>query len=239
MKEAIDPFGQALWDYFKGRTDASIVVEREDGYIDEVPVSVFFRKPEAFFPVEKAALEHCTGRVLDIGAGTGIHSLELQSQDFSITAVDVAVLAVEVMKKLGVKDARCLDIFDMPPEKFDTILLLCHGIGIVGSVEGLDRFLNHMKAFVSEDGQLLINSLDVTKTEDPVHLAYHAANRESGRLAGDIKIRIRYNEVMSDWFHWIQFDAEMLEEYATACGWRMEVIAEDAGGEYLARLTIP
>jgi len=230
MKEAMDPFGKALSDYMDGKTGEILVMEREDGYADGVPVSIFFREPEAFFPVEKQALERCGGRVLDIGAGTGIHSLALQSRGFSVTAVDVAPLAVDVMKRQGVSDARCEDVFDMAPESFDTVLLLCHGIGIVGSVEGLDRFLHRMKPFMAEDGQLLINSLDVTQTDDPAHLAYHASNRRSGRLAGDIKIRIRYDGMESEWFHWIQFDRENLAEHAAAAGWAMEVIAEDAGG---------
>ena len=234
----MNPFGRALLDYADGKSDAYITLERDDGFAEEVPVSVFFRDPDAFFPVEKAALELCFGRVLDIGAGTGIHSWALQSRGFSVTAVDVAPLAVQVMERRGVRDARCIDIFEMAPEPFDSVLLLCHGIGIVGSEEGLDRFLAHMKSFIAQEGQLLINSLDVGATDDPAHLAYHESNRKSGKIAGDIRVRIRYGELLSDWFSWIQFHPELLKAHAEAAGWRMETVVHEENGDYLARLTV-
>ena len=50
--------------YFAGDTEATIVVFSDFGEHDEMPVSIFFREPSAFFPFEEAALERCRGRVV-------------------------------------------------------------------------------------------------------------------------------------------------------------------------------
>ena len=174
--DAMKPHGQALLDYYGGETSIEIILERDDGPQVRLPVSVFFRTPDAFFPLEDTAIELCKGRVLDIGAGTGLHALALQERGHEVTALDISPEAVDVMKRCGVKDVRIGDIFRFPPEPFDTLLLLGHGIGMVENLAGLDRFLKRMKDFVEPDGQLLINSMDVTATDDPQHLSYHQSN---------------------------------------------------------------
>jgi hypothetical protein len=72
---AMVPHGLALFAYSRGDRQAQLTIRREDGIEDAIPVSHFFRPPEQFFPIEVAALGRCRGRVLDIGAGTGLHSV--------------------------------------------------------------------------------------------------------------------------------------------------------------------
>ena len=59
--DALAPRGRALQDYFAGDTDATIIVFSDFGEHEEIPVSIFFREPSAFFPFERAALELCRG----------------------------------------------------------------------------------------------------------------------------------------------------------------------------------
>lgn len=63
------PHGAALRDYFGGLTDAKLTLRSSLGEHEEIPVSVFFRGAEDYFPFERAALARCRGRVLDVGAG--------------------------------------------------------------------------------------------------------------------------------------------------------------------------
>src|SRR5512143_2688116 len=100
------PHGLALAAYFAGDTAAELVVRREDGVENRLPARVFFRNPEEFSPIETVALERCRGRVLDIGAGSGIHSLVLQSRGMAVTALDIDRRAAEVMARRGVADVR-------------------------------------------------------------------------------------------------------------------------------------
>ena len=77
-----EPHARALRDFFEGDRDASIIVHSSLGEHEELPVAVFFRAPEGFFSFERAAMPLCRGRVLDVGAGTGVHTLYLQDQGF-------------------------------------------------------------------------------------------------------------------------------------------------------------
>jgi len=67
-----EPHARALRDYFEGDTSAAIVLHSSLGEHEEIPVAVFFRGPDEFFSFDRAALELCRGRILDVGAGTGL-----------------------------------------------------------------------------------------------------------------------------------------------------------------------
>ena len=105
-----DLHGRALWDYFAGDEGATLGVHGDLGEYDEIPVSLFFRGPDAFLPFERVAMAECRGRVLDVGAGTGVHALALQDRGFEVTAVEVMPQAAEIMRRRGVSDVVELDL---------------------------------------------------------------------------------------------------------------------------------
>ncbi len=71
---ALDPFGQALLAYWRGNRSTLLIHEFKSGRTLSLPVSVFFRSVKDFFPTENA-FEYCRGRILVVGAGTGVHAL--------------------------------------------------------------------------------------------------------------------------------------------------------------------
>jgi 2-polyprenyl-3-methyl-5-hydroxy-6-metoxy-1,4-benzoquinol methylase len=133
--EAMKPHGVALLDYYRGNLSASVTFLRDDGLQEELPASWFFRDPR-LDELESAALDSCHGYTLDVGAGTGIHSLYLQQRGFRMCAIDVSYEAVTIMRDKGVIDARQLDIMSLENEKFDTVLMMGHGIGLVETIGG-------------------------------------------------------------------------------------------------------
>jgi 2-polyprenyl-3-methyl-5-hydroxy-6-metoxy-1,4-benzoquinol methylase len=149
---AMAPYGLALRDFFNGDRQAAVTIRRDDGYVSEMPVDIFFRQPSDFSPLEQAALALCRGHVLDVEAGTGCHSLALQEQGLQVMAIDISPHAVEIMRARGVHHVECIDIFDVKstsPQPFDTLLLMLHGIGMVETLAGLDRFLHHARGLLS------------------------------------------------------------------------------------------
>jgi len=234
---ASEPFGLALLDYFQGNASAELVIHRDDGVDAPVPASHFFRDPDEFSALDHAAIAVCRGRVLDVGAGAGPHSLVLQSQGFSVTAIDVSRHAVEIMAERGVEDVRLADVFGFDGGPFDTLLMMGHGIGVVETIAGLDRFLAHTRGLVAEGGQIVVESGDVRKTDDPAHLAYHEANRKAGRYIGEIRLRLEHQGTLGPLCGWLHVDAETLAEHAGRAGWRFELVAEEPSGDYLGKLT--
>ena len=78
---ALEPLGQALLAYWRGKKSAELIHEFKNGQKRSLPVSVFFRSPEEFLTTDKA-IEYCRGKILVVGAGTGVHALELEKQGY-------------------------------------------------------------------------------------------------------------------------------------------------------------
>lgn len=237
--QAMTPYGLALLAYFEGETGAELVVRRDDGVEATLPMSHFFRPPAEFSPIEVAALERCQGHVLDIGAGSGLHSLDLLSRGRTVTAIDISPHAVEIMSRRGVGDVRCTDVFDLQEGPFDTLLMLGHGIGMVEDLPGLSSFLAVARGLVRTDGHLLLDSQDVRRSDDPGHLAYQESNRLAGRYFGATRIQFDYAGRTGPYCGWLHVDPQTLQLQAESAGWRCVLVHREDSGEYLACLDPP
>ena len=234
------PHGRALLDYFHGDHTAEVVVHEEGGETEAVPIRVFFRGPSEFSALEEAAVDLCRGRVLDAGAGTGCHALVLQELGLSVCAIDIAPEAVEIMRRRGVQDARCADLFRFGGGPFDTILMMMNGIGVVGTLAGLDAFLRDVARLLAPDGQLLVDSYDPRPEEgggSPRSGPPGAEREASGRYPGELRFRLEYKGRRGLTLGWLFLDPETLTAHAARAGWRCEVIWREEEGHYLARLT--
>jgi len=234
--EAMKPYGLALLDFHSGDLEASFIICRDDGYMDSFPVSTSFRA-STDINIEQIALDNCRGRVLDVGAGTGLHSLYLQNQGLSVCAIDISPEACEIMRRLGLNEVYCLDISDFKSEPFDTLLMLGRSIGMVEAIAGLDYFLADIHRLVKPDGQVLLNSLDVRCTDNPVHLIYHESNRRTGRYIGEIRMHFEYKGLKGSVHGWLHVDSGTLTDHSSEAGWSCEILVQEADGNYLAKLT--
>ena len=234
--EAMRPFGQALLDYKQGNLSATLVIYQDDGYRSEIPIDVFYRESTGM-NIDRIALENCYGRVLDVGAGTGLHSLYLQNQGLSVCAIDISPEACEVMRAQGMNKVHCTDISDFQNESFDTILLLGRSIGMVENMAGLDYFLTDIHRLVKSDGQVLLDSADVTCTSNPVHLAYQETNRQAGRYIGEVRMHFEYKGLKGPVCGWLHVDPETLADHASEAGWSCEILLREDDDNYLAKLT--
>jgi SAM-dependent methyltransferase len=220
------PHGAALRDFLAGDLSAEVVVRAEDGEEERTPARVFFREPGEFSALDAAALDLCRGRVLDVGAGAGCHSLVLQARRMSVTALDVSPEAVEVMKRRGVRDVRCGDVFSFTGERFDTLLILMNGIGLVGTLDGLDRFLRDVPRLLADGGQILLDSFDPGPADPEPPRAY----------AGEMRFQLEYGGVRGAFYDFLFLDFARLHRHAERAGWQCESIWQEDEGHYLARL---
>jgi SAM-dependent methyltransferase len=221
------PHGAALRDYLAGRLDADVLVRDEDGEEERTPAKVFFRTPEEFSALDHAALDLCRGRILDVGAGAGCHSLALQARGLRVTALDVAPEAVDVMRRRGVLDARCGDVFSFAGERFDTLLILMNGIGLVGTLARLDGFLLEVHRLLSDDGQILLDSFDPGAPD----------SGRGSRYVGEMRFQLEYRGMRGAYYDFLFLDLETLRRHARGAGWTCESIWQEDEGHYLARLS--
>jgi SAM-dependent methyltransferase len=223
---ALDPLGKALLAYWRGDESTQITQEYRSGRKKLIPASVFFRNIENFYPTEDV-FSYCHGRILVVGAGTGVHVLELELQGYEVTAVEVNPQAVQIMKERGVKDIRHCDFFEFSGELYETILMLGHNIGICETVDRIKILLQRCKSLLVPYGQLLVNSVDESVSSD--------VKKHNGYL-GEQEFRLFYEGNFGPWMRWLHVDFETLSMKASECGWSIEQLVETKGGEYLAKL---
>lgn len=236
IKALKDPMGAAIYDYFKNGRAAKLRVFSSQFEEDEIPVADLFREYEQMPYLEKLALGLCKGRILDVGAGSGCHSVALAGMDKKSTAIDISPLSVEVMKERGV-DAYQRDLFDETfTGNFDTVLMLMNGSGIIGRVENMAKFFSRMKQLLSPGGYILMDSSDLKylyENEDGSFDIDLAAD-----YYGQLDYRMQYKNIKGSTFDWLYIDFQTLSYYAGQNGFKAELVAEGEHYDYLAKLSV-
>lgn len=234
--KVMDIHGQSLLDFLNGEKEAFYLLHREDGFVfPPIYAKQFFYEKDEFPEIHKVALDKCFGRVLDIGAGEGSHSLFLLKKGLEVLPIDNSPKAVEVMRKRGLKNARVGGLLDEYEEPFDTVLLLL-GIGIVENLQGLDDFLNCLPSILTENGQLITDSFDIRKPDDEKYREYQRQKVAKGRYFGERTLRFEYKGKMSDWFEWMHIDPETLKNHVNKSGFSFDLIATGDNGRYLSTI---
>jgi SAM-dependent methyltransferase len=211
-------------------------VESDCAGTEKMPAGIFFRTLEQLPELERYALGLCQGTVLDIGAGAGSHSLILQQQGFDVSAVDISPFSVAVMQQRGLEKAICSDIWDFKAEPFDTILMLMNGIGLAGDLKGLELFLKDIKRLLKPEGQLLLDSTDLSYLRHEPGVKIKPVLRK-GHNYGKVQYQLEYRGVKGPSFNWLFVDEDTLRKYAQRSGWGFQVIYEE-DSQYLARLVM-
>ena len=230
-----DPMGAAIADFYTKGKAAKLRVLSSQFDEDEIPVEQLFRTFDEMPPLEKEALRLASGKILDCGAGSGCHALALQDMGKEVEAIDISPRSVEVMQKRGVKQAYCVNLFDENYlQKFDTILMLMNGSGIIGKLENMSAFFTKMKQILNPGGCIYMDSSDLRylfEDEDGSFLMDLA-----GDYYGEIDYRMQYKQVRGEVFDWLYVDFQTLSCYAEANGFKAELVQEGEHYDYLACL---
>ena len=230
-----DPMGAAIYDFYKNGNADVLRVFSSQFEEDEIPVEDLFREFEDMPELEKLALELADGDILDVGAGSGCHSLALQKMGKRSVAIDISPLSVEVMKDRGV-DACQINLYDESfCMQFDTVLMLMNGTGIIGTLDNMPVFFNRMRQLLKPDGSILIDSSDLRYLfeEEDGSLMIDLADDYYGLL----DYQMQYKDVLGEPFDWLYVDFDTLAFYAEENGFSAELLAEGEHYDYLARLT--
>jgi SAM-dependent methyltransferase len=171
-------------------------------------------------------IERVPGRVLDIGAGAGRFALALQSRAIDVTALDVSPGAIEVCRERGVASTYLGTVEalagERPNERFDTFLLMGNNLGLLQSAEHAPAVLAALASLSSRGARLVAEGNDARQTENALHLRYHDSNRARGRIAGQIRIRVRHADLTTGWFDYLMPSVAEVEDLIRDSGWRIE-----------------
>ncbi|MCI3936650.1 class I SAM-dependent methyltransferase [Chryseobacterium aahli] len=230
-----DLMGRAIWDYFHKENPEDLQTETSISELDELPVDYLFRDFEEMNKIEQKALKLAQGKVLDIGAGAGSHSLYLQNErNLDITALDISPKAIEVCQLRGIQKAVAQNMLEFSGETFDTILLLMNGTGIFQSLNVIDIYLQKLHSLLNKNGQILIDSTDILYMFD--------TDEDGGVLIpangyyGELDYVVHYKNESEDPIKWLYLDFNTLQNAAANNGFKIEMILQDEDS-YLAKLT--
>ena len=219
MNSKADPMGRAIADYHKEKKASKLRVFSPMFEEDEIPLTTLFRNYKSMPEIERKALDMAKGKVLDVGAGSGCHSLALQERGLDVTAIDISPLSVETMKERGVRKVFGQDFFTIEGQ-YDTILMLMNGIGIVGTLERLPEFFKQLDKILAPGGQVLCDSSDISYVFE----------------YGELSFQMQYKDTIGEPFPWLYIDADTLRERAARNGYAVEVVAEGEHYDFLARI---
>ena len=185
-----DAFGQALLARQEGRV-GDVVSERDDGLV-ELDRFDYFSPPHG--PLWDWVVARVGHRILDIGAGAGRAALALRALGRQVLALDVSPGAVEVCRRRGVVSTFLGTVHDLAasgPLPFDSFIAI-NSLSIVFSPNQAVGFHEALRAMGHPDSALVGTIIDPYRTDEPVHLAYQEANRAAGRMAGEVRWRVRF-----------------------------------------------
>ena len=232
-----DPMGYAIADYFSKGKAGRLRVFSSQFDEDEIPVDQLFRTYDEMPVLEQKALELAQGKILDCGAGSGCHALALQDMGKEVEAIDISPRSVEVMQKRGIQHAYCVNLFDDNfLHRYDTILMLMNGSGIIGKLENMGAFFAKMKQLLNPGGCIYMDSSDLRylfEDEDGSFLVDLA-----GGYYGEIDFQMQYKQVKGEPFDWLYVDFQTLSYYAQENGFKAELVQEGEHYDYLACLKL-
>jgi hypothetical protein len=153
-----------------------------------------------------------------------------------VTGIDNSPGAISVCKLRGLEKAKLLPIEQvdkLPEHHFDTILMMGNNFGLMGNPKKAKQILEKFSTITSNDSQIIAQNRDPYKTNNPVHLSYHRLNRKRNRMAGQIRMRIRYSNIIGNWFDYLFVSPEEMMQILQGTGWALSKTFTE-GPEYIA-----
>ncbi len=233
--ELKDPIGNAIWDYHTNNNPQDIIVESDLVEDDFLPIDHLLRSYEDFPILEATAMQHCKGKILDIGAAAGPHAKYLIEKGFDVTTLEVSPLAYRYLQEVIPQATHySTPILDFNNGSYDTILLLMNGIGLAGTLNEVIPFFEHVSSLLAPGGSILCDSTDVQNIfEDDDGALWVDLN---ANYYGEFKFNMKYKDSESGWFNWIYLDIEKMEMLANDVGLSLTLLQEDENS-FLVQLT--
>lgn len=238
MKISQDAYGKQLLAQYNTQIPTAEIIERDDNYIEYGSnFGLYFSEYEGWGDIEKQVIKRAKGKILDVGCGAGRHALYLQEKGFEVTGIDNSPGAIKVCKLRGLKKAfvRPIDKTDkFKPASFDTILMMGNNFGLFGSRENAKNILKKFALVTSPEAKIIAGTLNPYQTEYKYHLDYLKSNKRRGRMAGQIRMRIRFEKAVGEWFDYLFVSPEEMQDILSDTDWQIEEFIESGESHYFA-----
>ena len=238
LSQKEDACGGLIHAHYQGLPSAEIV-ERDDGRFDlSAGAPAYFAPFEKWPSIERQAMRQVRGRVLDIGCGAGRVALHLQARGDEVVAIDLSPLAVKTCLLRGVRDARVCSITGVSRRlgEFDTIVMFGNNFGLFGSPRRARWLLRLFHGLTAPTARIVAESRDPYHAPSAEQRRYHQLNRRRGRLAGQLRLRVRYGHARTPWFDYPLVSPREMRAIVAGTGWRVAGLIRATGPLYIGVL---
>jgi SAM-dependent methyltransferase len=230
----VDAFGWALRDWARGATTPEIL-EREDGFTEEgAGHELYVAEPARWPAAERRALRWVRGRVVDVGCGAGRVPLHLQRLGHEVVGVDTSPLAIATARARGVRQAHRLSAEALTASigSYGTVVLFGNNFGLGGTPGRIRRTLTSWARRAAPGTRILAESTSPYGGGAPcITVDYMRANRRRRRMAGQVRLRVRYGRRTGPWFYWLFVSPHQMRTMVRGTGWRPVAICETSGDQ--------
>jgi SAM-dependent methyltransferase len=228
-----EPLAAALLDHHRSGRARRVNALRADGVSFKIETDEYFTLEGQLEELDALSLDRCRGRVLDVGAGAGRHSLALQRRGHDVVAIDLSPVCSALCRERGVRDSRTFDVMrlasDEPLGRFDSIFFGMQTIGVAGGMKPLEELLRRLSHCLEPGGELIVDSSALRE-------AWDGDEEDQSPSRGEIVLSTRYRGLRGESFPWVYLAEEDLADSAQRAGYEMERLARVKSGEYLAVL---
>jgi SAM-dependent methyltransferase len=232
---ATEPIAAALLDHYRSGRSRRVRALRADGVSFAIDTAEYFTLEGQLASLDALSLDRCRGRVLDVGAGAGRHSLALQKRGIEVVAIDVSPICSALCTERGVREVRTFSVMSLdsaaPLGLFDSIFFGMQTIGVAGGVKPLEKLLRRLQNCLHPGGELIVDS---SALREP----WEGDAEDNAASRGEIVLSTRYRGWRGEAFPWLYLAEEDLRKIARRAGYEMEVLARVEAGEYLAALRV-
>lgn len=240
-----DAFGEVLLACDAGGGACGVafeLVERSDGHLGAMDAARYFAPIGEWSATSRFAFDQADGRVLDVGAGAGRVALALQDRGSEVVALDVSAGATTVCRRRGVRSTFTGTVFEYAgsaPERFDTFVMLGNNLGLLAGPERAPLVLDALASLARPGARIVGETLNPYGTSNRDHLRYHEENRRLGRLAGQLRLRIRHLQLVTPWWDYLLCTPEELEPIVAPTAWQLtDAFPAGSQGQWTAVLTL-
>jgi len=187
--------GKALHDYYGGNIEMPLVVQCDRAPDEVMLQSQFFFPEEEMTKLDKTALQAAKGRILDVGAGAGRHTLALQEKGYQVVALEADEDCASLCRLRGVEQVAPIpwQAFTAKGE-FDTTIALMNGLGLCGTHKELSTYLRWHCEVLDKGGKIIVDTSSV---------AYLKPAIDKTRRRDEVYFRFLYEGEVTEWFSWL------------------------------------
>lgn len=113
-----------------------------------------------------------------------------------------------------------------------------NNFGLFGNKKNARTLLKKMYNITTKRTLIIAENRDPYITNNPIHFPYHKNNIAKGKIAGQMRVRIRFLQYSTDWINFLLVSKKEMAEILKGTGWKIKrfIDSEDFNndGQYIA-----